>query len=201
MTRPACPPKLQRRRVFITNRHPRLRLSRHAIARAVGLLDEQFLRSPLERGLSAIGSATADGAKRRGVSAVPPGELSIVFLTDPALARIHADFMGDPTATDVITFEGDKAAGLAGEICVSADTAWKYVESVLAPTSRTRAPQAATLQQSFSAELTLYLIHGWLHLAGYDDLKPAKKRRMRAAEARAMKLLREAGAIPEFRLG
>ena len=33
-----------------------------------------------------------------------------------------------------------------------------------------------------------------------DDLQPAKKRRMRAAEARAMKLLREAKAVPEFRL-
>jgi probable rRNA maturation factor len=37
-----------------------------------------------------------------------------------------------------------------------------------------------------------------LHLAGYDDLQPAKKRRMRAAEARAMKLLQAAKAVPEF---
>jgi probable rRNA maturation factor len=39
-----------------------------------------------------------------------------------------------------------------------------------------------------------------LHLAGYDDLQPAKKRRMRAAEARAMSLLRTANAVPPFRL-
>mgnify|MGYP000682717518 CR=1 FL=1 len=42
---------------------------------------------------------------------------------DAALARLHADFLGDPTTTDVITFEGDPALGVAGEICVSADTA------------------------------------------------------------------------------
>jgi probable rRNA maturation factor len=44
------------------------------------------------------------------------------------------------------------------------------------------------------------VVHGWLHLAGYDDLVPAKKRKMRAAEARAMKLLAAAQAVPEFRL-
>ena len=56
------------------------------------------------------------------------------------------------------------------------------------------------LHEAFSAELTLYVIHGWLHLAGYDDLKPARKRRMRAAEKRAMALLRKAGALPVFRM-
>ncbi|AOS45347.1 metal-binding heat shock protein [Lacunisphaera limnophila] len=106
--------------------------------------------------------------------------------------------MGDPTATDVITFEGDPLAELAGEICLSADTAWSFVGAHLAR-ARGRAP-AASLQNAFATELTLYLVHGWLHLAGYDDLQPAKKRRMRAAEARAMKLLLSAGAVPAFRL-
>jgi probable rRNA maturation factor len=47
----------------------------------------------------------------------------------------------------------------------------------------------------------LYLVHGWLHLAGYDDLAPAKKRVMRRAEKRAMTLLARARAIPNFALG
>ncbi|MBI5422902.1 MAG: rRNA maturation RNase YbeY [Opitutae bacterium] len=118
-------------------------------------------------------------------SALPPGELSLVFLTDPALAQLHEDFMDDPTTTDVITFEGDAAAGLAGEICVSADTARAY---------------AREHGHDFATELTLYLVHGWLHLVGFDDLQPAKKRRMRAAEARALKLLIAHRAIPAFRL-
>lgn len=168
-----------KREVAITNRHPRLKIPRGALARVVAVLDTH----------------AADF-----LGGCPPGELSLVFLTDPALAKIHADFMGDPTATDVITFEGDATAGLAGEICVSADTAAKYVGSALAPTSRVRSPQAATLQKKFATELTLYVVHGWLHLAGYDDLVPAKKRRMRAAEARALKLLAAAKAIPAFRL-
>ncbi|MET0261781.1 MAG: rRNA maturation RNAse YbeY, partial [Rariglobus sp.] len=45
-----------------------------------------------------------------------------------------------------------------------------------------------------------YVVHGWLHLASYDDLEPAKKRKMRAAEARAMKLLHAASAVPAFTL-
>jgi probable rRNA maturation factor len=152
------------REISIRNAHPRLHLARRQIQTAIGLLDthaEKFL------------------------GGCPPGELSLVFLTDPALAKIHADFMDDPTATDVITFEGNPAVDQAGEICVSADTALTY---------------AKTQGSDFSRELTLYLVHGWLHLAGYDDLEPAKKRRMRAAEKRAIGLLQAAKAVPAFRL-
>ncbi|MFA5056621.1 MAG: rRNA maturation RNase YbeY [Opitutaceae bacterium] len=114
---------------------------------------------------------------------MPAGELSIAFLTDAALARLHARFLDDPSATDVITFAAVPASGLAGEICVSADTARTF---------------ARKHRRDFSAELTLYLVHGWLHLAGHDDLAPARKKRMRAAEARAMRRLRAAGKIPRF---
>jgi len=168
------------RETSITNRHPRLRIDRGEVARVIEILD-------------------AHAAKFLG--GCPAGELSLVFLTDPALAKIHADFMDDPTATDVITFDGDPLAGLAGEVCVSADTAARYVNLVegRAP-ARPRSGGSPTLQNNFSAELTLYVVHGWLHLAGYDDLVPAKKRKMRAAEARAMKLLAKERAIPAFRL-
>ena len=156
------------RTVSISNRHPRLRLERRAVVAAIRALDEAAPRWPLP-------------APHHGC---PPGELSLVFLTDDALAQLHADFLDDPSRTDVITFEGDPAAGFAGEICVSADTAARY---------------AAEHDGEFSRELTLYLVHGWLHLAGHDDLQPAKKRRMRAAEARAMKHLGETGRMPAFR--
>ena len=155
------------RSVALANRHPRLRLDRRAVARAIEILDSAH---------SAIGIHP---------SAIPTGELSLVFLNDRALAQLHADFLDDPTTTDVITFEGDPTAGTAGEICVSVDTAASY---------------ARTHDRDFSRELTLYLVHGWLHLAGYDDLAPAKKRAMRRAEARAMRLLDQAHAVPKFSL-
>ncbi|MBL9215736.1 MAG: rRNA maturation RNase YbeY [Opitutaceae bacterium] len=162
------------RTVVLTNRHPRLRVPADAVARAFRLLEEHADRIRLP------------------AAGRPAGELSVVVLTDPALARIHADFLGDPTTTDVITFAGDPATGSAGEICVSADTAARFVG--LPPGARRPARQAA-----FAAELTLYLVHGWLHLGGYDDLQPARKRRMRAAEQRALAVLRAHGAIPGFR--
>lgn len=165
----AAPP----RAVALANRHPRLRLDRRAVARVFATLD------------------AAHAAFAIRAPAFLLGELSVVFLTDPALARLHADFLDDPTPTDVITFEGESWPGLpagaasAGEICVSVDTAARY---------------ARENGRDFSRELTLYLVHGWLHLAGYDDLEPAKKRVMRRAEARALRLLDRAGAVPRFSL-
>ena len=152
------------REVNVHNAHPRLKIDRRAIARVIHLLDE-------------------NAEDFRG--GCPAGELSLAFLTDAALARIHGDFLDDPTTTDVITFEGNAALGSGGEICVSADTAKTY---------------AAQNYRDFSEELTLYCVHGWLHLAGYDDLVPAKKRLMRAAEKRAMTVIKDAKAVPVFSL-
>lgn len=149
------------REIAVANRHPRLRLDRRALIRAIRLLDTDFSKSKIKNPKSKILSC-------------PAGELSVVFLTDDALAGLHADFLADPATTDVITFEGDPALGVAGEICVSVDTAAAY---------------AKVHARDFSSELMLYVIHGWLHLAGYDDLRPAKKRLMRRAEARAGRLL------------
>ncbi len=146
----------------IHNAHPRLRLDKKAVARVIEILD---------------------GHRDKFLGGCPDGELSLAFMTDTKLAKLHGDFLDDPTTTDVITFEGQPEFGVAGEICVSADTAAAYSNSN---------------DNDFSEELTLYIVHGWLHLAGYDDLQPAKKRKMRAAEARAMKLLHAESAVPVF---
>ena len=125
-----------------------------------------------------------DSNRGKFLGGCPDGELSLVLLTDAALARLHGKFLGNPAATDVITFEGDPAAGTAGEICVSVDMAVNY---------------AGARGGGVLEELILYFVHGWLHLAGYDDRQPREKRKMRAAEKRAMKLLREAGMLPPLR--
>jgi probable rRNA maturation factor len=164
---------LSQRPVAIANLHPGLRVDRRAVARAVRTLDRHHAA------LSHAGSVLAG-----------TGELSVVFMTDQALAGLHYDFLADPAPTDVITFSfpGAPAAGIAGEICISADAALRQAASG-------RGKVAA-----FSAELTLYLVHGWLHLAGHDDRVPARRRVMRRAEARAMILLGEHNSIPAFAL-
>jgi probable rRNA maturation factor len=115
----------------------------------------------------------------------PPGELSVVFMEDEPLAALHGRFLDDPSSTDVITFEGDPSLGAAGEVCISADTAAAYAQEHA---------------RDFRTELTLYVVHGWLHLVGHDDLQPAKKRAMRRAEARALGVLSAADAVPSFSL-
>lgn len=199
------------RRVAIANRHPRLRLDRRAVARAIHLLDIEFPKSKIPRALS-----TPDGENPK--SKIPSGELSLVFLTDAALAHLHDQFLDNPAPTDVITFPGAPALGSAGEICVSADAALRQVSEFVVPAlagRKRRPPKGGTTNaqpshsapssqrsalSSFSAELTLYLVHGWLHLAGHDDLVPAKKRAMRRAEARALRILSRANAVPKFTL-
>lgn len=152
--------------------HPKLRFTRPAVAAAIHALDA---------------AAAASTDCNRGTWFLAPGELSVAFLTDTALARLHGDFMDDPSTTDVITFPAAEAGHeQAGEVCISVDTAHNY---------------AAQHDHAFAEELTLYLVHGYLHLAGYDDLEPATRKQMRGAERRALAALRAAKKMPEFAFG
>ncbi|HVU38686.1 MAG TPA: rRNA maturation RNase YbeY [Opitutales bacterium] len=115
----------------------------------------------------------------------PAGEISLAFLTDAALAQLHDEFLDDPAPTDVITFPGEAADGFAGEIGVSVDRA---------------ITEARQRRHPFALELTLYLVHGWLHLAGLDDLTARGRRDMRQGERRLLAALRRARALPDFHL-
>lgn len=113
------------------------------------------------------------------------GELSIAFVSDAEIAQVHADFMDDPSPTDVITFPAQPKMKSAGEIIVSVDHAQS---------------RANKLGEPFSRELSLYLVHGWLHLAGYDDSKESDRARMREAEQKALLILDEADQAIEFKI-
>ena len=89
----------------------------------------------------------------------PPDSVEVVLIDDAEIARVHGEFMDDPTPTDVITFP----YGAAGEVLVSVETA---------------ARQAAEFGQEFTRELALYLVHGLLHLCGYEDATDEGGRRM-----------------------
>lgn len=121
-------------------------------------------------------------AVRRAVAALdgmrwarcPEGELSVAFVGDAEIARVHGEFLDDPTVTDVITFPGAAPRGappFAGEIVINVSQA------------RRAGPAHG---QAAGAELLLYLVHGWLHLAGFRDGRSAEAAAMRAAEARAL---------------
>ena len=111
------------------------------------------------------------------------GDLSIVFLDDAEISELHGRFLNEPIPTDVITFPGDAQEGFAGEICVSAETAWRESEERNIP---------------FSRELCLYLAHGWLHLNGYDDCDEMDRRTMREAETEVLASAEKKGPLPAF---
>ena len=103
----------------------------------------------------------------------PAGALSVAFLGDKETARLHDEFLGDPTVTDVITFVGEDHPGeaFAGEICVNIDQARRAAKE-----------HGVTL----AAELRLYVAHGWLHLSGLRDGNRKEVTAMRAGEAVAV---------------
>jgi probable rRNA maturation factor len=104
------------------------------------------------------------------------GRLSLVFVGDEELARMHAAHLGDPRPTDVMSFDlGGEGGPVEGELYVSVERA------ALVARRRALVPRR---------ELALYVVHGCLHLVGFDDRTPAQRRRMRAAERAVLAPLR-----------
>ena len=96
-------------------------------------------------------------------------EVEIAVVSDAVIARVHIDFMGIAGATDVITFDH-------GEIVVSAQTAARC---------------AVEHGHSVDEELALYVVHGLLHLNGYDDMTPVARKAMHAVQNRVWRELRK----------
>lgn len=100
----------------------------------------------------------------------PEANLSVSLTDDEEIAVLHAEYLGVPGPTDVISFplEDDFAPeSVLGEVVVSVDTA---------------AREATERGLPFEHELLLYVIHGTLHLLGYDDREEAERTRMHARQ-------------------
>jgi probable rRNA maturation factor len=93
--------------------------------------------------------------------------IQFVLVDRVAMARVHGDFLGDPTETDVITFP-------YGEILVCPAVA---------------RDRAAEFGLEVEEEVLLYALHGLLHLTGYDDTTPKLAKEMANAQARLLKQL------------
>jgi len=114
---------------------------------------------------------------------VSSAEIDIAILDDDAIHRVNAEHLEHDYPTDVISFlyscspeqeedfPEDQLRGtglnLEGELLVSAQTAARMAREVNWPAA---------------AELTLYLVHGLLHLCGYDDLTDEEQVIMRSRE-------------------
>lgn len=111
------------------------------------------------------------------------GEMNYIFCSDPYILDINQKFLGHDYYTDIITFDNSEdyliekgKRGVSADIYISIDT----VRS-----------NGQEYGEGFEKELHRVIVHGLLHLIGYDDVTPAKQKKMRAAENRALEMLCE----------
>jgi probable rRNA maturation factor len=114
-----------------------------------------------ERALAALGRDVLLAEGRRA------GELSVSFVTEEEMAELHARYLGEDGATDVLAFEQDGGDGMIGDV-------------VLCPAYAAR--EAAAHGGELDAELRLLLVHGVLHLLGYDHEANHDRARMWARQ-------------------
>lgn len=113
---------------------------------------------------------------------VPAAELCFHFVGAAEMARVNWQFLQHKGSTDVITFDygvppvvGDApTTGLSGEAFICVADAVK---------------QAREFKTTWEEEVVRYAVHALLHLLGYDDLQPAKRRMMKREENRLMRQL------------
>jgi probable rRNA maturation factor len=91
-------------------------------------------------------------------------EVTIVLVSDRRMAALHKQFMNIAGPTDVLTFQH-------GEIFVSVDTAEQ---------------NAAQFKTTPDNEIRLYIVHGLLHLRGFDDRDAKRARRMNSTQQRIL---------------
>lgn len=136
------------------------------------------------QGATGSGGLQPSGIKRfaRDVlkqEAVAEAAVTIVFTDDAGIRDLNARFRDMDRVTDVLAFPLRDEDGYLGDVIISLE--------------RARA-QAPRFQNDPEAELARLIVHGLLHLLGYDHHRPQDGRRMKAAERRALALF-EAGSL------
>jgi len=118
-------------------------------------------------------------------------ELTVHIVSAPEMEGANRKHLGHSGSTDVITLDySEPFCPLAGEIIVCVDEA---VE------------QAARFRTFWQSELARYIVHGILHLRGYDDQRPAARKEMKGRENALMRELtqefdlRKLGSKPKLK--
>jgi rRNA maturation RNase YbeY len=106
--------------------------------------------------------------------AIPHFDLTIALVKDAEMTRLNMTHLRHAGSTDVITLDYSESGLLAGEIFVCVD------EALI---------QAGRFHASWQMELVRYIVHGVLHLQGYDDLRAAARSRMKREENRRLRKL------------
>jgi probable rRNA maturation factor len=91
-------------------------------------------------------------------------DIFVWLISDRRMSQLHRQFLGQTGPTDVLTFQH-------GEIFISVETAKQH---------------ARVFANSLMRELELYIVHGLLHLHGFDDRTPAGARKMKRMQERIL---------------
>lgn len=120
-------------------------------------------------------------------------ELGVSIVGATEMARVNWQFLQHEGSTDVITFDHSETQEsrkpprsvrrINGELYVCVDDALL---------------QAEQFRTTWQAELLRYVVHGILHLVGYDDRTEAERRRMKREENRLMRALARQYSIREL---
>lgn len=102
----------------------------------------------------------------------PSGDLNIIFMTGREMRTLNKKFLNHDYDTDVIAFPYEKNSPVFGDVFVSVDQAQK---------------QATELNHPLLEELLTLVIHGTLHLLGYRDDTPGRKKTMFREQDRLLK--------------
>jgi probable rRNA maturation factor len=107
---------------------------------------------------------------------VSDAEISLAFVDNPTIHRLNQRYLRHDEPTDVLSFplSEPNATRLSGELVIGVEVA---------------AEQAANRGHDVQAELILYVIHGLLHLCGYDDHDDADRAAMRQRESHYLRQL------------
>jgi probable rRNA maturation factor len=112
-------------------------------------------------------------------------DLTIVMSDDEELRTLNHQFMEIDAPTDVLSFPSDEVDPESGE---------RYLGDIILSIPRAR-EQATQGDHSIEAEIQLLIVHGVLHLLGYDHADPAQKARMWSVQA---EILKELGSNLQF---
>jgi probable rRNA maturation factor len=102
--------------------------------------------------------------------------IAVWLISDRRISRLHLQFLGESGPTDVITFHD-------GEIFISVETARR---------------NAREFGNSLMSEIKLDIVHGLLHLHGFDDRTPADLKRMKNTQEKILRCMRiRVGIVPQ----
>jgi len=104
-------------------------------------------------------------------------DLGVYLVSTAEITRLNRTLLHHAGPTDVITLDyaaPGKAGALHGEILICVDEAIS---------------QARRFRTTWMDEVVRYLVHGVLHLLGYDDTRPEARRRMKREEDRLLRKL------------